>query len=425
MSATLEAARVPSRWGLFADRDFRLLWAGQTVSKLGSSVTSIALPLVAVLTLDAGPFAVGLLTGLVWLPWLFFGLPAGVWVGRAPRRAVMIGCNLGSAALFASVPLAAALGVLTLAQLLAVAFLTGTAAVFFDAAFHVFVPELVPAEGLIEANATLGGSASAAEVAGRGLAGLTVQLLGAAAGLLLDAVSFLIAAGTLLKVRARPAAAPPGQGGRDLPREVREGLAFLWRDPYLRSFTLYGAAANFALTGYQSIVVLFLVRDAGIAPGWVGALASAGAVGGVAGALAARPLCRRLGSARGLRIVLLVVLPTGLLMPLTGPGLGALFYVAGLFGVIAAVTVANVVLGSFRQSYTPPALLSRVTASAMVAAYTTIPLGALTGGALGDAIGPRGTMWTMTGLLALSALLPLASPLRSVRDLPAGPELLG
>ncbi|MGA5817972.1 MFS transporter [Kitasatospora sp. NPDC094028] len=182
MSTTLLSAEVPSRWGLLADRDFRLLWAGESVSKLGGSITSLALPLVAVLTLDAGPFAVGLLTATVWLPWLFFGLPAGVWVGRAPRRIVMIACNLGSATLFASVPLAAVLGVLTLAQLLAVAFLAGTAAVFFDASYRAYLPELVPAADLIEANAKLEGSASAAQVAGRGLAGLTVQLLGAATG---------------------------------------------------------------------------------------------------------------------------------------------------------------------------------------------------------------------------------------------------
>lgn len=422
MSTTLEAPELASRWGLFAHRDFRLLWAGQTVSRLGSSITSIALPLVAVLSLDAGPAAVGLLTAAVWLPWLFFGLPAGVWVGRAPRRSVMILCNLGSAALFASVPLAAALGVLTLAQLLAVAFLTGAAAVFFDAAHHAYLPELVPADGLIEANAKLEGSASAANVLGRGLAGVTVQLLGAAAGLLADAVSFLVAAATLRAIRARPAAPAAAPAREGLLREVREGLAFLGRDPYLRAFTLYGAAANFALTGgYQSVVAVFLVREAGIAPGWVGVLASAGALGGVFGAVVARPLCRRLGTARGVRIVLLTASPLGLLMPLAGPGARAAFYVVGLFGVVAVVTLVNVVLGSFRQSYTPPELLTRVTASSMVAAYTLIPLGALAGGFLGDAIGTRATMWVMTSLLALCAALPLASPLRTLRDLPAAP----
>ncbi|MFJ4188743.1 MFS transporter [Kitasatospora sp. NPDC089509] len=418
-----ENPRLRSRRGLFAQHDFRLLWAGQTVSRLGSSVTTVALPLVAVLTLDAGPLATGLLTGAVWLPWLLFGLPAGVWVGRAPRRAVMIGCNLGSAALFASVPLAGWFGVLTLAQLLAVAFLSGVSAVFFGAAEQAYLPELVAPEDLIEGNAKLEGSGSAAEVAGRGLAGLTVQLLGAATGLLIDAVSFLIAAGTLLRIRARPGPVAPARTG--LLREVREGLSFLLRDPYLRAFLGFGAAANFALMGYQAILVLFLVRAAGIAPGWVGALASAAAVGGVLGALAARPLCRRLGTARAVRIVLLTAVPLGLLMPLAGPGFGTALYVVGAVGVVAAVVLCNVVLGSFRQSYTPPELLTRVSAGSMFVVHATIPLGALAGGELGEAIGLRATMWVMTGLLVMTGTLPLFSPLRTLRELPTTPPQIG
>ncbi|MFF2142870.1 MFS transporter [Kitasatospora sp. NPDC058190] len=423
MTATLsppsESPQVRSRWGLFAQRDFRLLWAGQTVSRLGSSVTTVALPLVAVLTLDAGPLATGLLASAIWLPWLLFGLPAGVWVGRVSRRAVMIGCNLGSAALFASVPVAGWFGVLTMAHLLAVAFLSGVSSVFFDAADQAYLPELVAPEDLIEGNAKLTGSGSAAEVAGRGLAGLIVQLVGAAAGLLIDAVSFLIAAGTLLRIRPRPEPVVREQAG--MLGQVREGLSFLLGDPYLRAFLCFGAAANFALMGYQSILALFLVRAAGIAPGWVGAFASAAAVGGVLGSLAARPLCRRLGAARGTRIVLLTVVPFGLLMPLAGPGPGTVLFVLGSLAVVAAVALCNIVLGSFRQSYTPPELLTRVAAGSMFAVHATIPLGALAGGALGAVIGLRETMWVMTGLLTLAGTLPLFSPLRTVRELPTAP----
>ncbi|MFB7905916.1 MFS transporter [Kitasatospora sp. NPDC056076] len=427
MTATLAppagGPELRSRWGLFAQRDFRLLWAGQTVSRLGSSVTTVALPLVAVLTLGAGPLAAGLLTSAIWLPWLLFGLPAGVWVGRAPRRTVMIACNLGSAGLLASVPVAGWFGVLTLAHLLAVAFLGGVCSVFFDAADQAYLPELVAPADLIEGNAKLQGSGSAAEVAGRGLAGLAVQLIGAAGGLLIDAVSFLVAAGTLLRIRARPHPVPPVPEG--LRGQVREGLSFLLRDPYLRAFLCFGAAANFALMGYQAILALFLVREAGIAPGWVGVLASAAAGGGVLGAAAVRPLCARLGTARAVRTVLLGAVPLGLLMPLAGPGAGTALYVVGALGVVAAVVFCNVVLGSFRQSYTPPGLLTRVAAGSMFAVHATIPLGALTGGALGEAIGLRPTMWVMTGLLVVAGTLPLFSPLRTLRELPTAPPKIG
>ncbi|MEV7021334.1 MFS transporter [Kitasatospora sp. NPDC093558] len=421
LAADRAAVELRSRWGLLADRDFRLLWAGESVSKLGSSVTSVALPLVAVVTLGAGPIASGLLTAAVWLPWLLVGLPAGVWVGRVSRRAVMIGCNVASAVLFASVPVAGWFGVLTLAQLLVVAFLAGVASVFFEAAYAAYLPQLVTPERLIEGNAKLEGSAQAARVAGPGVAGLTVQTLGAAAGLLADAMTFAVATVTLLFVRPREdveQAATNAAG--PLRTQVREGLAFLLGDPYLRSFTLYGAAANFGLMGYQAVNVLFLVREAGVAPGWVGGIASVAAFGGVLGALAARPLCRRLGSARGVRIVLLAVAPFGLLMPLAAPGPGIVLYLVGSLVMVAGVVFCNVVLGSFRQSYTPSALLSRVAATSMFANHATIPLGALAGGGVAAVLGLRAAMWVMTGLLALCGLLPLVSPLRTVRELPTG-----
>ncbi|MFJ8435912.1 MFS transporter [Kitasatospora sp. NPDC094019] len=418
---TSPGAPARPRWGLLAQRDFRLLWAGESISRLGSSVTSVALPLVAVVSLDAGPLAVGLLSGAVWLPWLLLGLPAGAWVDRLPRRPVMIGCNLASAALFASVPAAEWLDVLTTAQLLLVALLTGTAAVFFNAAYHAYLPALVHRDDLIEGNAKLQGSASAAQVAGPGVAGLTVQWCGAAAGLLADAVTFLVASAALLRIRGDREPVPAPVAPAPLRAQVREGLAFILRDRYLRSFLLYGASANAALTGYQSIAVLFLVREVGVAPGAVGLLAAAGAVGGVFGALAARPLCRRLGTARAVRIVLLAATPFGLLLPAAGPGPRVALYAFGSVVLVGGVTLCNVVLGSFRQTYAPPALLSRVVATSMFANHATIPLGAVAGGALGATLGLRATMWIMTGLLVLCGALLLASPLRKERDLPVGP----
>ncbi|MFD9061490.1 MFS transporter [Kitasatospora purpeofusca] len=410
-----------SRWGLLAQREFRLLWAGESISRLGSSVTSVALPLVAVVSLDAGPLAVGLLSGAVWLPWLLLGLPVGVWVGRLPLRPVMICCNLVSAAHFASVPVAGWLGVLTTAQLLLVALLIGTAAVFFNAAYQAYLPELVDRDDLVEGNAKLQGSASAAQVAGPGVAGLTVQWCGAAAGLLVDAVTFLVASAALLLIRSDKEQVRAPVAPAPLRAQVREGLAFILRDRFLRSFLLYAASANAALTGYQSIAVLFLLREVGVTPDAVGLLAAAGALGGVMGAAAARPLCRHLGTARAVRIVLLAATPFGLLLPAAGPGPRVALYASGSVVLVGGVTLCNIVLGSFRQTYTPPALLSRIVATSMFANQATIPLGAVAGGALGATLGLRTTMWVMTGLLVLCSALLLASPLRKDRDLPAEP----
>ncbi|MGW6919317.1 MFS transporter [Kitasatospora sp. NPDC054939] len=412
--------RPRSRRGLFADRDFRLFWGGESISTLGSSITSVALPLVAVVELGAGPQAVGVLTAAVWLPWLLLGLPAGVWVDRLPRRAVLAGCNLASAALLVSVPVAAALDALTLPHLLAVALLTGSAAVFFSAAYQAYLPELFGRDELIEANAKLQGSAAAARVAGPGTGGLLAQAFGAVAGLLADAVTFLVATAALLAIRRRPAGAerPPPAG--PLAAQVREGLAFIARDPYLRTLTLFGACANLVLTGYQSVQLLFLVREVGLSPGAVGVLASAGAFGGVLGALAVRPVCRRLGTARGVLVVLLGATPFGLLLPLAAPGWRLGFFVLGSVVVTGGVVCGNIVLGSFRQSYAPPRLLTRIVATSMFVNHATIPVGGLLGGFLGAAIGLRPTLWTMTALLVCTGAILLTGPLHRTRDLPTG-----
>ncbi|WP_380283809.1 MFS transporter [Kitasatospora purpeofusca] len=407
--------RLPA--GLFADRDFRLLWAGETISRLGSAVTAVALPLVAVVTLDAGPLATGLLSAAVWLPWLLIGLPAGVWVGRWRRRTVLVRADLVAAALYASVPAAALLGVLTLAQLVLVALLAGTAAVFLGTAHQAYLPDLLHPERLTEGNARLQGGASAAQVAGPGVAGLTVQAFGAAAALLVDAASFLAAAAALLLIRDRPAQAPAADPA-PLGRRVREGLAFVRRDPYLRALLRYGAAANLALAGYQAVAVLFLVDELGVAPAAVGWPAAAGALGGVAGAALARPVTRRYGTARGVLLALLTATPFGLLLPSARPGAGVLLYAAGSAVMVAGVVLANVVIGGFRQRYAPPALLSRVVATSMAANQATIPLGAVIGGGLGEWLGLRPAMWITIGLLVACAALLIASPLRRVRDLP-------
>ncbi|MFF2952847.1 MFS transporter [Kitasatospora sp. NPDC057965] len=410
-----DAPRLPA--GLFADRDFRLLWAGETVSRLGSAVTAVALPLVAVVTLDAGPLAVGLLSAAVWLPWPLIGLPAGVWIDRWRRRTVLVRANLLSAVLYASVPAAALLGVLTLAQLMVVALFAGTAAVFLGAGHQAYLPDLLRPERLTEGNAKLQGGASAAQVAGPGVAGLTVQAFGAAAGLLVDAASFLAAAAALLLIRGRGARAPVADPA-PLGRRVREGLAFVRRDPYLGALLRYGAVANLALAGYQAVSVLFLVEELGVAPAAVGWLGAAGALGGVAGAALVRPVTRRFGTARGVLLALLTVTPFGLLLPSARPGAGVLLYAAGLAVMVAGVVLANVVIGSFRQRYAPPELLGRVVATSMAANQATIPLGAVTGGVLGEVLGLRPAMWITIALLTASAGLLIASPLRRVGDLP-------
>ncbi|MEU8637234.1 MFS transporter [Amycolatopsis sp. NPDC048633] len=411
-----------TRGGLWRHRDFRLLWLGETTSRLGSNVTTVALPLVAVLVLHAGPFTVGLIAAAVWVPWLVLGLPAGVWVDRLPARPLMLVCDGVSALLFLSVPIAAWLDLLTVGHLVVVAFLTGACSVVFSTAYRVYLPVLVPVADLPEGNAKLQGSESVALIAGRSLAGVLAQWVGVVSGLVLDAVTFLVSAACLSAIAAREPRRPVTRRRTTVREEIADGLRWVARDRYLRPLALFSAVANLALTGYQAIQVVFFVQGVGVAPAAVGLLVAAPGIGGVLGAAVAGWLARRWGTARGLVVALLTLAPFGFLIPLatSGPGL----VLPGLGGVAlgAAVVTTNVIAASFRQSYPPRDVRGRVVATGSLLASASSAAGALLAGGLGAWAGTRGTMWALMGVFVAATAIILASPIRTSRDFPAAAE---
>ncbi|MFC4150305.1 MFS transporter [Micromonospora mangrovi] len=416
---TSAPATVPA--GLRGHRDFRLLWTGQAVSAVGSNVTAVALPLVAVAVLDAGTFAVAVLTAAAWLPWLLVGLPVGAWVDRLPHRPVMIICDLVSLLLFLSIPVAAVAGLLTVGQLLAVALGGGLARVFFETADQAYLPTLLRPEQVPAGNARIQATQTASYVVGPGLAGVIAQAAGAVTALLVDAVSFLISAVCLWRIRAVEPARPPARTGASLRQEIAVGVRFVARDPYLRVLAVFGAASNIGLVGYQAVLVVFLVRTVGLPPGQVGVLIGLTSLGGVLGATIATAVARRVGTARALLLAGAGTGPPALLVPLTGAGPRVAWLLLGGVVVSLAVAVGNVVKGSFRQTYTPPALLGRVTVSMHLLNYGTIPLGAVAAGAIGGAWGPGRAIWMLTGWLAVTPLILLLGPLRRRRELPLRP----
>jgi len=420
-SGTRPAETARGRGEILRQHNFRLLWLGETTSAVGTSISRVALPLVAVVTLQASALQVSALTAAAWLPWLVIGLPAGAWVDRLPRRRVMQACNIGSLLLLLSVPIAAWSGTLTIGHLLVVALLTGVASVFFQTAYQVYLPAVVRAGDLTEANAALQGSESVAQVAGPGLAGLLAQLAGAVAGLVADAVSFLVSTVCLVFIHAQDEATEDEARSTSLRGQIADGLRFVRADPYLRVLTVFGATSNLALTGYQAILVVFLVRDVGVSPGGVGLLISGMSVGGVVGAAGAGAVARHFGTARGMLACELVGAPFALLIPLARPGLGLLYVVMGGIGVGAGVVSGNVIKSSFRQTYTPRHLLGRVIVTMQFLNYGTIPLGALLAGLLAGNVGLRPTMWIMASGVTLATLVLLIGPIRHQRDLPTSP----
>ncbi|TXS01785.1 MFS transporter [Streptomyces sp. col6] len=400
-------------------RDFRLLWCGETAGKFGASVTGVSMPLVAVSTLHASTFEVGLLGAAAWAPWLVIGLPVGAWVDRLRRRPVMLTSAAVSLVLFAAVPVTAWAGRLSIGLLLAVALLTGTAAVFFQTAYTAYLPTILEPDDQPEGNAKLHGSASAAQIAGLGSGGLIAQVAGAVNGMFANAATFLVSLLCLAGIRHRePRVTRTGQGSTSLAGEVREGLRLIAVDPWFRTFTLFGAASNLALMGYQSIQVVFLVRSVGLTPGTVGVLIAATSAGGVAGAFAARRTAHRIGTARAMLLFELGIPALGMLIPLTTRGAGTLLFVTGGFSVSAGVVAGNIIKASFQQRYCPPELLGRLSASAAFLSYGAIPVGALLGGVLGTALGLRTAMAITTAGIPLAALILLFSPVRRTRDLP-------
>ncbi|WP_045747300.1 MFS transporter [Actinoplanes rectilineatus] len=398
-------------------RDFRLLWGAEASSKLGTSITQLAIPLIAVSTLQATAFQTTLLYAATWLPWLLAGLPAGAWVDRMRRRPVMIVCDLVALGLFLSIPVAAWLDVLTIGQLLAVSLAAGTVAVFFDTANQAFLPVLLTGDDLARGNARLQGTESTMQVAGPGLAGLLVQLVGAAAAVLVDVASYAVSALFVWRIRAREPRPEPKR--TRLRRDVAEGIRFVAADPYLRVLTAFGAMCNLGLIGYQSLFVVFLVRDVGIGAGTVGLLIAVTSLGGIAGAALAGPVSRRIGTARAVLLFNIGAMPFGLLLPLTGTGWRLAFLIVALLAIGVGVVAGNVLKASFRQQWTPPELLGRVLVSMQVLNLGAMPLGALGAGALASAVGVRDAMWWSTGFLAVTGLFLLIGPIKSRRDLPS------
>ncbi len=400
---------------------FALLWAGEGVSVLGAMTTTVVVPLLAVTEFDAGAGWMGLLTAAAWLPWLVVGLPAGAWVDRLEPRRVMVAADLVAALAVGSVPVAFLLGVLGLPHLLAAALASGACSVFFRTAYGAFVPRVVREEDLDAANGRLYGTESAMQVAGPGVGGLLVQLVGAALAVVADVVSFLVSAACLWRIDPGTLRAAPERPERGRLRdEIADGVRVVRRDRFLRFFSLQGAASNFALTGYGALLVLFLVRDLDVRPATVGLLVSAGSVGGLVGAAVATPLARRVGTARAMRWLQVVGGPTALLVPLAGPGGAVALVPLGVALVGVGVVGANVVRSSFRQRWTPPHLLGRTISASSVLNFGTMPLAGLVAGWLGTSLGVRPTILVMTALHALVSLSPYVGPYRRGRDLPEG-----
>jgi len=400
---------------LWRHRNFLLLWSGQTVSELGSAVTQLALPLTAVVVLGASTFQVGLLTSAATLAFAVIALPAGAIVDRHTKRWLMIWCDVARMLIIGSIPVAAALGALTMGQLYAVAITAGVCTVFFDVSYQSYLPVLIDKADLVEGNGKLGATQSFAQLIGPGLGGGLVGLVGAARAMATDAISYAVSVASLLAIRAREEPPHPAQRQK-LRTEIAEGLSFVLRHPILRKIVACTGTANLFGGMATAVQIIFLVRILHVRPAAVGLLIAVASLGGVAGGVLSGRLSRLIGSARIIWFSMLVLGLPSLLVPLAVPGWRVALYVVGIAAELFSGVVYNVAQVSYRQAICPPRLLGRMNAAVRWVVWGTLPLGGLLGGAFGAWLGVRATLWiAFVGMWAAGWWV-FFSPLRGMRD---------
>lgn len=405
-------ASVPR--GLVANPAFRWLFAAAAVSKLGTQVSYLALPLVALDALHASPAQVGLLGALGPVAFLLIGLPAGVWVDRSRHRPIMITADLARAALLGSIPLAWAFHTLTLVQLYAVVLATGVGTVFFDVASQSNLPAMVTRERLVAANAALVTLDSSSNVTGRGLGGLLVQALGASLAVVTDAVSYLASAACLAGIRGHDRAAESPVARRALLAEVRDGLRFVAGHRMLRPVAVKGALGNLGFQMAVTMLPVIFVSDH-LSAGALGVFLACSGLGSLIGATIAPRVSARLGLGPSVWRVGMLVAPLAFVIPLVGHA-PMLWVAAGCWSATAVKTgFDNVVLVAFRQHVTPNAMLGRMNATMRVVLFGALALGSLASGIIGATLGPHAALWAGSTLLAVSWLPVYCSPLRRVR----------
>ncbi|MEV4535988.1 MFS transporter [Asanoa sp. NPDC049518] len=400
---------------------FRVLWLGEAVSLVGTATSTTLLSLVAAVELDAGPGWMGLLAAATWSPWLILGLPAGALVDQMSPRRVMIGSDLVAACAAGAVPVMWITDTLSLPSLLVAAFVLGSCAVVFRAALPRLVYQVVDVEHFGAANSRLYATESASTVVGPGLAGLIAELVSAALGVLLDAVSFLASAVCLARIRLAPRSSGDATTKRSddtLVQRVRAGVALVARDRFLRYFAGLAALQNFGLTGLLSLQILFLIDELAAPPGLTGVVLACGGAGGVIGGLLGPYFARRLGTARA-PVALQLISCGCLLVLLASPGVGVAWMAVGLLVCEFAIVADNVVRTTWRLSYVAEYFQARVSTTMQMLAFAAMPLSGLVAGWLGQQLGVRTALALMLGSYVVGALTMPFGPLRGRRDLPA------
>jgi MFS family permease len=395
------------------------------VSLLGSSVTTLALPLTAIYTLHADAVQIGVMKTLQWLPWIVVSLWAGVWSDRHRRRPAMVAADFGQALVLSAIVALAVAHLLSLPVMFAAVFCLGSLTVFFTLSYSAYVPFIAGRDLLVPANSRLQASASVAAIAGPNLGALLVEVLSAPVALVADVASWLVSAASLLWIRDTEPAPERLPGKRSVRAEIRAGLSLVFSHPLLRALMGTSGFFNLFVQWINTLFVLFMVRDLGLHPAVIGVLVSCQSIGALAGSFLSSLASRRFGLGPAFMTAVVCECVVMFVAPVAPAGhhllaallLGAMLFVNGL-----GSTVSGIIGTSVRQAVTPQGLIGRMTAAFQFTGYGVVVLGALGGGLVGQTLGLRsGLLIGAIGIqgtiiwMALSALprvreLPVARP---------------
>jgi predicted MFS family arabinose efflux permease len=404
---------------LLRNRNFLWLWGGEGISQLGAQFTFVALPVLAVSLLGASEFEVGVLGAAQTAAFLVISLPAGAWIDRMLKRRVMIVADLVRAVVLGLLPVLWFSGALEVWHLYVFAAVFGIAQVFFDVSYQSYLPILLPGPQVGSANSKLEATTQVASIGGPGLAGLLLTVVTAPVILLADAISYLVSAFAVWRIRDRETVAAPNEH-QSLPRQISEGLRFVFGHPLIWRITACTGTANFFSTIATTLEAVLILRVLGLGPAGLGLILGVGSIGGLLGALATPWIHKRVGEGTALSLSALAMGLGVAAYPLAGmlPGAALPILIGGLFLESFLVLVYNITQVTMRQRLTPPRLLGRMNASIRFVVWGVMPIGALLSGVLGTVLGVVPTMWIGAAGTVLAAGWVLFSPLTTMKVLP-------
>lgn len=413
-----------SNSGLWRHADFMKLWGGQTFSNFGSLIGKLVLPFLIIYNLHATPLQVAWVRAAELVPGMLAGVLLGVWIDRVKRKPLLIGTDFCRALLLLSIPVALIEGHLTLLQVILVAAGISILTVAFEASYEAYLPTLVKPELIVDANSKLAASSSIAEVTGFGIAGVLFQTLGGAMAIVIDAITFLGSALSLLWIRTGEPEMPPLANRESVLKEAKLGFQVLIRHKLL--FHLLGIEGlNSIYNGVLgTIYMLYISRHLQIAPSAQGILYAVGGISSLVGAAMAEPVLRKLGLGKTLWSTSLLGVIGILMIPsATGP-----YWLLMIFMLLQQLlgdgpeTLYNIQVTSLRQMLTPNHLLGRVNSTWRVTSWMFLLLGTLAGGVLAEVIGLRLTFFLAIGVRFSGFLWLYFSPIRESNPLSLAPR---